>query len=200
MVGPVFGRDGPQNAPDLGALVSARAARSRRAQEPAADGSKAGLGGARPVAALHRQSGLGRRAAVDGAGAESRPAGGRLQRTPRDRRHGVAQEGHAVSGRRAPILRAVGQAGELPVAGVADARAGRGARARGPALVPARRVGGRRAALRPGRHPRSGCNRAQQGRDRALRVGSREGCRRAVRHGAGRRGLRHECRVPARPR
>lgn len=50
--------------------------------------------------------------------------------------------GYAVGGRCAPILRAGGQAGELPVAGVALPGAGRGSGAGGLAAVPARGVDG----------------------------------------------------------
>ena len=81
----------------------------------------AGAVRARPAAALHRQPGLGRRPAVAGAGRAGGPAGGRAGGGAGDRRHGAAEEGHALGRRGAAVLRAAGQAGELPGAGLADA-------------------------------------------------------------------------------
>ena len=62
------------------------------------------------------------RAAQAPAGGAGRPAGGLLSG---HRRHGAGEEGDAVGGGGAAVLRGVGQAGQLPESGVADADRGR---------------------------------------------------------------------------
>ena len=79
-------------------------------------------------------------AAVARAGRTGRPAGRRAAGGAGDRRHGAAEEGHALGRRGAAVLRPAWQAGELPGAGLADPGRAGGAGARGAAAVPARGV------------------------------------------------------------
>ena len=86
-----------------------------------------------------------------GAGRAGRPASGRAGGGAGDRRHGAAEEGHALGGRGAAVLWPARQAGQLPSAGLADAGWAGGAVACGAAAVPARGVEPRSGALRSGR-------------------------------------------------
>src|SRR5580700_3267471 len=81
-------------------------------------------------------------------------AGWRRGRLPGHRRHGVVKEGDAFCRGRAAICFDLGQDGELPNLGVADAGAWRGSGDGGPAAVPAGDLDLRRSSARARRRAR----------------------------------------------
>src|SRR3954466_16067130 len=126
------------------------------------------------------------------------PKKGTLSGGVGDPRGGPAEEGHALGGRGAAVLRPAGQAGELPGAGLADPGWPGGARPCRAAAVPARGVDPRSGALRGRRRAGRRGGGPSQGRDRASRVGPAHRGRGAVRRRAGRCRLWGECRLPPR--
>ena len=122
----------------------------RKSVEPMAAMVVAGarVGGASVAAAFCRAVGVVGRGDA-GQGQRSRGAGVRSERRRRGvdrRRHGISEEGLAFRGRGAPILRTVGQDGQLPDRG--DALAGQ------PSHEPADRATGS-ICRKPGRTMRS---------------------------------------------
>ena len=80
----------------MGAGLHGRPARPRRSQECAADGGAHCARGSRAVAPLHRDLGVGSRAARDGVGARGRALGRRRRRRADHRRHVLAETGEAL--------------------------------------------------------------------------------------------------------
>ena len=164
------------------------------AQERGADGRAYGpaeCSFAPPVAApLRGRRELVGRAHAAGDMPVGRAADGFQRRRLVDhRRHGVSQAGAALGGRRAPVLRDAGQAGQLPGGGERVAGLRGGQHSGGVAAVPSPGVGRRRGPTREGRRARSARVR-HQAPDRAAadRTPAGPGGAEALR--AGRRGLR----------
>ena len=183
------GSDGAQNAPGVGALISARPARARRAQKRAADrlrrspggmsaeltrAARLGLGGhgqlqhfaASPawddaplwtVLAQQADRLVGGKAAYLVIDDMALPKKGTLSAGVARQHCGQLGGGSQGSGRKADGTAAGGKRGELPVAGVAHARAGRSAGAgglagpTGAAVEPCRTNGGLIRSAAPSR-------------------------------------------------
>ena len=171
----------------------------RKSVQPA-DGGAGRAGGLRPAAPLHQQPGLADRPARGGAGAGGGPAGRWAGRGADHRRHRAAQEGRALGRCCSAIRRRAGEDGELPGPGLAHPGPRRGAGARGAAALSAQDLVPGSETLRQG-----GCagglpRLPQQGGDRTRRARPAPGGRGALRLRPGRRRLRQQCRLPARPR
>src|SRR6516164_2513254 len=196
MAGAVPGAAWSQSSPAHVSLVRGRSDRTRRPQECGADGGALGSGGLRPIAPFHFRWRVGRDASGGGTRPPRRSSGRWRSGGVGRRRYGVAEEGFAFGRRRAAIRLRLGQDGQLPDAGVADARAERSSRHDQPAVVFAGELDRRRGTADQGGRARGGARGALQARDRAQRNRSRPCSRRSLRHGAGRRRIRSFRRLP----
>src|SRR4051795_5163265 len=166
-----------QGAAALGALLPQGPDPAGRTEERRADGGAGGPGRYPAAAPLRLDLALGDRAARGRAGQGRRPARRRPRRGLGRGRHRAREAGPALGRGEAPVLRPARQEGQLPVAGLAHARPGRGAGRRRAAAVPA---GGLERRRRPAGVPETVAYRpkwkiALDEIDRVLAVGARFG-------------------------
>src|SRR6516162_5374638 len=196
MAGAVPGAAWSQSSPAHVSPVRGRSDRTRRPQECGADGGALGSWGLRPIAPFHFRRRVGRDASGGGTRPPRRSSGRWRSGGVGRRRYGVAEEGFAFGRRRAAIRLRVGQDGQLPGAGVADARAERSSRHDRPAFVFAGELDRRRGSADQGGRARGGARGALQARDRAQRNRSRPCSRLSFRLGGGGPRIRSFRRLP----